>query len=180
VIGAGLLWILAAYQLASLSAWFIPVCSVVFLSLYIWSAQDAFSGGRRLNLRVSPAAPLLASLAGLLIFWIWVQPNERTLFLTNNSNLMEPTLLAGDYLALDRLHSSYVNGDLVVSENDDRLMNVRRIQELKTETVVLTTDNPVHNRTEEVPLSALRGKVKYVLYSTNPDADWKRTFKKVK
>jgi len=106
-----------------------------------------------------------------------ILPARRVDFNVITSNHMEPTFIRGDHFALDRDFSGFKIGDVVVAELEDQSLMVRRIQEIKGTSVILTTDNKVHSQSEEVPLAALHGKVVYVLYSLDPDSwtmQWNR------
>lgn len=178
-------WMLGGYYFAAFTAWVVPVAILGFAIFYLYSAFDAFRLGRSFNEHPNIAAPAALFALTVLVYTFGIAPNERAEFLEAPSNMMEPTLLEGDHLALDRFHNGYKPGDLVAAaaENDEHVIDIRRIQEMKSDAVVLTTDNPAHNRTEQVPLSVLRGKVMYVLYSVNPEnskPEWKRFFSKVK
>jgi SOS-response transcriptional repressor LexA len=97
-------------------------------------------------------------------------------------NAMEPTFMRGDHFALDREFNEFQPGDVVVAEMEDQSLTVRRIQEIKEGSVILATDNKVHQQSEQVPLAALHGKVVYVLYSLDPDSwtmQWRRLLMRV-
>ena len=155
--------------LAAFSAWFVVGgIALVFFALVV-VAFDSFR---------TALTPLLTPhlfyagvyvLIFLLGFMYFVLPARRVVFNVVPSNHMEPTFFRGDHFALDRDFTDFKNGDLVVAEMEDQSLAIRRIQEIKNNSVILMTDSKVHSQSEEIPLASLHGKIVYVLYSMDPD-----------
>jgi|ERR1035437_5850545 signal peptidase I len=156
--------------LATLSAWFIVAAFAGGFLLVVVVAMDSFRCAISSAQQPRLLFGLLYILVALLCFQYVYLPVRRVSFYVTPSILMEPTLQKGDHFALDRFYSDFKSGDLVVVEMEDQSLVVRRIQEMKSLTVIITTDSKAHSRTDEIPLTGLRGKVLYVIYSENPES----------
>jgi hypothetical protein len=156
--------------LAAFSGWFVVGGIGLVLLILVVVAFDSFRTA--LSPILTPHMFYAAAyvLVFLLTFMYFVFPARRVVFNTIGNTAMEPTLTAGDHFALDREFSDFKVGDVVVAELDDQSLIVRRIEQIKENTVVVTTDNKSHSQTEELPRASLHGKIVYVLYSMVPES----------
>ena len=176
-----LLFFLLSY-LAAFSPWFVVFGGAFVLCVFIAVACDSF----RAALRPMLKPHLIYTTVYVLLFFIGLKflvlPARRVIFNVIQTNHMEPTFIRGDHFALDRDFNNYKAGDLVVAEKEDQSLIVRRIQEINGAAAILTTDNNVHKQSEAIALTAIHGKVVYVLYSLDPDSwtfQWNRLLLRV-
>jgi len=156
--------------LSAFNAWFVILGGAAIFLMLLIVAFDSF------RTALTPLITPRIFYAGIYVlifvlgFLCFVFPERRVIFNVITETTMEPALVPGDHYALDRDFAAFKVGDLVVAEREDQTLIIRRIQEMKSSSVILTTDSKAHSQTEEVPLVSLHGKIVYVLYSTEPDS----------
>jgi hypothetical protein len=169
--------------LAAFSGWFVVLGAGLVICSLIAVAFDSFRTALTRPLSPHFLYAGVYVLIFLLGFVAFVFPARRVVFSTIANTSMEPTLTPGDHFALDREFTDFKVGDLVVAEMEDQSLIVRRIQELKSGSAIVTTDSKSHSQTEELPMNSLHGKIVYVLYSMDPEGwtmHWDRLLLPVK
>lgn len=175
--------LVTGHFLVAFSPWFMLIFPLLCLFFNVLVALKAYQSAKKDHAKSHVLfAGGYVVVAVLLYGWV-CKPLFRVEYFVTTSTVMKPTLLPGDHFALDRFYKDYKNGDVVAVIQEDRSLQARRIQQMNSQTVIVVTDSADHTIVEELPLTSLRGRVLYVLYSVDPDTSslsWPRLFLEVK
>jgi hypothetical protein len=179
ILAANICLLLLIYFLPIFGPWAVVVIGVVAVA---YAATIAVSAYRQAKVarKIPNSIFCLGYFAVALVgYGTIVRPLKRVQTFVTPSTIMKPTLLPGDHFVTDRFYRDFKINDVVVVELEDRILHARRIQQINSQSVVVTTDSPDHSATEELALTALRGRILYIMYSLDPDTyrpNWERWF----
>jgi hypothetical protein len=159
-------YVVALSYLAAFSPLIMALAFITTPALAIFSGVSAY----KLAQRSPPIAKKIVFVCFMAAAtpYTFIRHLERVVVFSVPSNTMSPALIAGDHFALDQRPSEYRLGDIVAMElpNPQRLV-IRRIKKILDGTATVGTENG-EIPDSDTPLTELRGKALYVVYSWTP------------